>query len=128
MGLRDQAAADLKFILEDSAAGFGWPITVVDPFGSQADLIGYSTDIAETIDASTGLAVSGREAAVTVAMASLKAAGFDELPRNVPEKTTRPWCVIFNDIAGASYKFKVSECRPDRVIGAILLILEAYEA
>jgi len=126
MGLREQAAADLKTILEDSAAGFGWPITVTDPAGTEAALVGYSTDISELVDPGTGLAVSGRHASIALALASLTAAGLG-MPSGVANQHAKPWLVAFDDVAGNAHTFKVSESRPDRAIGVVVCILELYK-
>jgi hypothetical protein len=124
VSLRELAAADLKLILEDTEA-FGWPITVTSPAGVTAALVGYSNDIALTIDPETGIAVSGRSASVALAMASLTAAGLG-LPRAIADVNSAPWLVTFNDIGGAAHTFKVSESHPDRAIGCITCTLEAY--
>jgi hypothetical protein len=123
--LRLQAAADLRTILEDAATGFGWSITVTDPEGETADLVGASTDISELIDPETGQAVSGRKASVAIALASLAAAGLG-IPKAIAERTQRPWLVAFADIGGAPHTFKVSDARPDRAIGCVVCLLEAY--
>ena len=126
MSLRDQAAADLRVILEDSVGGFGWPITVTSPEGVTASLVGFSNDIAQTIDPETGIAVSGRSASIALAIASLTAAGLG-LPRSIADGARYPWRVTFNDIGGTSHTFKVSEAMPDRAIGAVTCTLEAYK-
>lgn len=124
MSLRAQAAADLQSIVEDSA-GFGWPITVTNPAGVEAALTGLSTDIHMTIDPETGQAVSGRRASVTLALARLSAAGLG-MPRAISDGATKPWVIVFDDIAGAAHTFKVCEALPDRAIGAVVCLLEAY--
>jgi hypothetical protein len=126
VNLRLQAAADLKTILEDSVAGFGWAIRVTDPGGNSADLTGFSNDVAMMIDPETGIAVSGRTASVALAMASLTAAGL-ALPRGVADGATAPWLVEFLDINGDSQLFKVTEGMPDRAIGLVTCKLEFYK-
>src|SRR5687768_14346978 len=98
MGLRQQAAADLKSILENED-DFGWPITVTNPVGVSADLVGMSTDISEVLDPGLGIPVSGRLASVAIASESLTAAGLG-LPNNVSDESSKPWLVRFNDIGG----------------------------
>ena len=127
MGLRDQAERDLGFILEDSATGFGWPITLTTPNGSESTFTGFSDDIAQAIDPDTGQAVSGRLASVALRNALI----FQELPgkglpRGIADTGSKPWLVTFDDINGASYTFKVSESNPDRAIGLTVCILELY--
>lgn len=125
MSLRERAAADLKVIVED-ANGFGWPITVTDPFGATAALRGLSTDIGHTIDPETGIAVSGRRASIALAIASLTAAGLG-IPRGIADAAGKPWVIVFNDIGGSPHTFKVCEAMPDRAIGVVTCILEAYK-
>ncbi len=125
MGLRETAAADNRAILEDSAGGFGWPVTVRDSSGLEASLVGFSGDISQAIDVETGQLVSGRQAHVTLSLATLAAAGLG-VPSGVAERDRRPWVVKFNDIAGESHTFKVSDARPDRTIGCVVCTLEAY--
>ena len=126
MSLRIQAAADLQLILEDSAAGFGWPITLMDPSGNTAELIGFSNDIALTVDPQTGIAVSGRTAHVELSMLSLAAAEIG-IPRGISDKSSRPWVVQFNDLAGTPQVFKVSEGLPDRTLGVVRCLLEVHK-
>ena len=125
MSLRDQAAADLRTILED-VDGFGWPITVTDPAGTTAALTGFSSDIGETIDPDTGLAVSGRRASVAIPIAALTDAGLG-IPRGVHDSSTGAWRVSFDDSAGNTHTLKVSGAFPDRAIGAVTCWLEAYQ-
>jgi len=121
MGLRAQAAADAKAILEDSASGFGWPLTLTSPDGEPSALVGFATDVAETIDPETGVAVSGRRASVAISLSSLP-----DLPAAVPDATSRPWIVTFTDVTSAASTWKVVEVLPDRALGVVVLLLEAY--
>lgn len=123
MGLREQAASDLRSIVED-ADGFGWPITVTDPNGEELELTGLSSDIALTIDPETGMAVQGRKASVSITLASLEPLG---IPVHVSSSALKPWRVTFADIQGTSHEFKVMESYPDRAIGLVTCILEAYK-
>lgn len=125
MGLRQQAEADLAFILEDSAGGFGYPITITDPAGAAKSLTGFSDDIAQVVDPDTGEAVSGRLASVTLRISSIYAAGL-KLPKGIADTGTKPWTVAFDDINGLPYTFKVSESNPDRALGVVVCLLEAY--
>jgi hypothetical protein len=125
MGLREQAAADLRTILEDTAAGFGWAISVTPPDGAPVALVGFSTDIAQVIDPETGIAVTGRSASVAIAIASLTAAGLD-IPKAVADESGRPWVVTFADIVGKAHTFSVLEAHPDRALGVVVCRLEAY--
>ena len=124
-GLREQAAADNRAILEDSAPGFGWPITVTDPNGVSAALVGFSNDVAQSIDPETGLAVSGRIVTVALSLAALKAAGLG-MPRAIADSRLRPWLVAFSDVAGAAYTFTVTDTRPDQTVGCVVCTLGVF--
>lgn len=126
MSLRQLAEADLGVILEDSATGFGWPISVTDPDGNVGSLTGFSDDIAQVIDPDTGQAVSGRLASAAIRISSLTSAGLG-LPRGIADTSGKPWTVEFNDINGNAYKFKVSQSNPDRALGLVTLLLELYQ-
>jgi len=123
--LRELAEADLEGILEDADTGFGWPITVTDPNGSTAEMVGYSDDIAQAVDPETGMAVSGRFVSVALRISSLIAAGVG-LPRGIADAKIKPWLVAFNDINGAAHLFKVAQSNPDRMLGVVTLALEVY--
>lgn len=125
MGLREIAAADNRAILEDTA-GFGWPIKVTNPAGAAANLVGSSSDVWLAVDVGTGQVVSGRSAQVTISIAALAAAGL-AIPVGVSDPKANPWLVEFTDTAGATYRFKVSEARPDRTLGCVLLALEGWK-
>lgn len=90
-------------------------------------MVGNAGDIAQTIDPQTGMAISGRVAHVSIAMASLVAAGFVDLPRGIADDKRSPWVVTFNDIAGKEHTFKVLEAMPDRTIGIVTCTLEGYD-
>lgn len=126
MNLRQLAEADLGMILEDGATGFGWPITVVSPQGvSSFGLIGYSDDIAQSIDPDTGQLVSGRLASAAIRISTLTAQGL-AIPYGVADSAVKPWRVQFDDINGNAYEFKVRQANPDRALGIVVCILEAY--
>lgn len=127
MGLRAQAAADAKAILEDSVSGFGWPLTLTSPAGAATQLTGFATDVSESVDPETGVVVSGRQASVTISLLSLDAAGLG-LPTAVVEKNRRPWLVTFADVLLAAHVWKVVEVMPDRALGVVRLVLEGYRA
>ena len=126
MSLRQQIESDLGFILEDSVFGFGWPLTVTDPGENSAEFVGFSADIPQVIDPDTGQAISGRLASVTLRTSSLSAAGLG-WPKGISDPESKPWVIEFDDINGSPYKFKVAESNPDRALGVITCLLEAYE-
>lgn len=127
MGLREQAAADITAILEDSTTGAAVAVTVVSPGGVSKSMTGFAADIASLIDPSTGMAVSGRMATVALSMASLAAlfpsAG---MPKGIAESTSRPWAVSFADVLGTVHTFKIKTADPDRTVGLLKCTLEVY--
>ena len=125
MGLRAESEAALAETLEDTDL-WGWPITVTDPSEVSASLTGQSGDIAQIIDPQTGDVISGRLAHCVLRLSSLTAAGFTTVPRAIASSTSKPWLVTFDDINGTAYTFKVRESNPDRTLGIVALILEAY--
>jgi len=126
MGLREQAALDLATILQDRDGGFGWDITITDPQLNEVALVGFSTDIGQSIDPETGMSIAGRVASVAVRLATLEAAGM-KIPKNIPSRDCRPWVVKFDDIDGQAYTFKVSHHLPDRALGLVVCFLEHYK-
>lgn len=126
MGLREIAENDLGFILEDVDRGGAWPITVTNPAGVSAALTGFSGDIGQVIDPDTGMAVSGRQAHVTLRVSTLVSLGLSR-PEGVADDTAKPWVVQFNDINGTSYTYKVIRSMPDRTAGMVSCLLGLYE-
>jgi hypothetical protein len=123
MGLRAQAAIDAKAILEDSASGFGWPLTLTSPAGVVSMHTGFATDVAESVDPETGMLVTGRRASVAISLLSLA-----ELPTAVADSAKRPWIVTFADTQLVASTWKVVEVRPDRALAVVVLLLETYRA
>lgn len=127
MNLRELARADARSFLEDADSGFGWAIQITSPAGLSASLTGYSTDIGVTIDPETGQAVTGRRASVAVPIDALADAGMS-IPRHIASASSKPWVVEFDDIHGTPHSFKVLEAMPDRAIGIVTCMLEAYRS
>jgi hypothetical protein len=125
MGLRAEGEAALAETLEDLDL-WGWPITITDPDGVTASLTGQSGDVAQIIDPQTGDVISGRLAHCTLRLTSLTAAGFTSVPRGIMSSSSKPWIVVFDDIEGNSYTFKVRQSSPDRTLGIVTLVLESY--
>lgn len=125
MGLRELAERDLGGILEDDVTGFGWRITLTNPAGHTENLVGFSNDIAQTLDPGTGEVISGRLATVNLRLSTLYALGF-ALPSAVPETDQKPWIVAFDDINGRPYTFIIKNSNPDRALGLLACILEVY--
>lgn len=125
MSLREQAAVDAQIFVEDAAAGFATAIVLTNPNGETLDMNGLTTDVHNTIDPDTGLAVVGRNASVALSLRTLDAACFDT-PRGVEDPAKKPWLVEFDDILGKCHTFKVSEAQPDAEMGVLVCTLEAY--
>lgn len=111
----------------ESTSLFGWAISVVNPSGVALEMVGRSADIGMTIDPETGIAVSDRKASVALSIARLEAAAMG-IPRAIADEASRPWVVTFADIGGTSRSFKVIESMPDRALGIVTCLLEAYKA
>ena len=126
MGLREIAQNDLGKILEDDA-GFAWSFSITNPAGvTVTDLKGFSNDIALVVDPSTGVAVSGRTASLSVRISLLTENGLS-VPVGISDSAGRPWIIEFDDINGNACKFKVSETHPDRTLGIVVCMLEVYK-
>lgn len=125
MSLRDQAAADALSFLEDDVGGFACDITVTTPLGVELELKGYASDIGQTLDPETGQAVTGRRASVALPIVRFTAAGV-ELPRHIADRASRPWVVQIADIEGVLHTYAVAEAMPDRAIGVVTCLLQAY--
>ncbi len=126
MGLRTAIEQDLAYILEGDTTGFQWPIAITNPAGTVENFLGFSNDIAQVIDPDTGQMVSGRVASIAVRISALYAAGFT-LPRGISDAKQKPWVVKFDDINGKAHTFKVESSDPDRGLGLLTCMLEAYE-
>ena len=126
MSLRLIAEADLGIIMEDSTTGFGWDIAITSPDGVSEDVTGFSNDISQLIDPETGAMVSGRMASVAIRISTLMTLGLN-LPRGISNSASNPWLITFNDINGSSYTFKISQSNPDRALGVVTCMLEAFE-
>lgn len=124
MSLLDQAALDLRAIITDPA-GFGVPVTVTDPDGVTATLVGLQNDVSLSIDPQTGIMISGRRASVAFSIQALAAAGLGE-PRAVADGARKPWRVSFTTPTGKALVMKVAEANPDE-LGCIVCLLETYK-
>ena len=110
MGLREQARDDLDFTVGDRETGFGWDITVTRPDGDTLDLVALQSDIAETIDPETGIAILGRSAHVAIKIQDfLDQAPPWEIPVVITDPEKRPWKV---DTWSAHFDVRVRPSRP----------------
>lgn len=124
MTLLDQAALDLRAIIADPA-GFGVPVTVIDPDGKSATITGLQNDVSLSIDPQTGVMVSGRRASVALSIQALADADLGE-PRAVSDAANRkPWRISFTTPTGKLITMKVADALPDE-LGCIVCMLENY--
>jgi hypothetical protein len=126
MTLRLVAETDLKYILENDMCGFGWPIIIIDPVDVAVQMVGFSNDIGQTIDPDTGMLVSGRVASVALRLSTIQNFGLS-IPQGISDSNSKPWRVLFDDINGNPYTFKVIQSNPDRGLGIVTLLLSKYE-
>lgn len=129
MGLRAQAAADVKKILNDDTNGAGVDINLYDPAAPTVAVafVGWSNDIALLMDPDTDDFVSGRRASVALSITDIEAANLSGFPDAVAETAGRPWVVDFQDFEGATHTFKVAKSYPDRGVNLLVLDLEVYQ-
>ncbi len=127
MGLRQEIRQHAHIILQDVKHGFAWSLVVTNPDGISACMKGFSTDIQDLIDPETEMAISGRQAEVTLSFDSLSKVGLKH-PEHIADGSGKPWTIRFDDIEGTSHIFKVMRTAPDRTVGLVLCFLEAYVA
>jgi hypothetical protein len=127
VSLRTEAEALNALGIEDTDL-FGQAMTLTNPAGTSAALVGDYNDIGAVIDPETGTLVSGRSASMTLRISSIIAAGFTELPRRISNESSKPWRVQYTADDSVNYSFIVRESMPDRSAGVIVLILEEYDA
>jgi hypothetical protein len=132
MSLIKRAESDLGRIVENPKE-FGWPVILKNPEGEtlgaegQTPLYALANDISSLIDPDTGDPVSGRLATVTFRASTLRAAGF-KMPKNISDKSSKPWLVTFTNINDRQYTFKVDRSDPDRQRGLLTVYLELYKS
>jgi hypothetical protein len=129
MGLRAQAASDAKKILNDATSGAGWTILIYDPAAPSVavSFVGFSNDIAFTLDPDTDDFVSARRASIAISLTDVEASSLTGLPEAIPDTAGRPWVVKFDDLNGTTYTWKVAQSLPDRAVNLLVLDLEAYQ-
>lgn len=122
MSLAAIAAADLRSIINAD----GDSVTVLSPDGRVAEFKANTQDISHAIDPQTGMLISGRTATVALSSIDLLAAAM--APKGESDGSKKPWVVRFLEtVSGVEHSFKVKESRPDRTIGALVLILEIFK-
>ena len=124
MGLREQAAADLRAIIADTG-GFSACCELTSHDGITVETRGLVADVSQLIDPQTGQAVSGRVVSVALPLAEL--VDWPGLAAGTAELTAKPWVVRFQDVAGVEGTWKVRETRPDRELGVLVCLLERYQ-
>lgn len=124
-GLRAQAERDLATTLEGD---WGVSVLVTDPNGKAETLQAQTGDIGVLIDPDTGIPVAGRRAHVALRLSSLKAKGFEELPKGTASPDEMPWRFKFDDLTGGSHEFAVRHSWPDRTLGVVVCLVEHWVA
>lgn len=125
MGLRELAHKDLEHIMEKS--GDTWQGVLTDPDGLTDTVSCITNDIGEMVDPDTGQLVTGRSAKASIRIQHLLDKGFT-MPVGISDSTLKPWRLDFNDINGILCTFKIVQSNPDRTLGLVGLVLEAYVA
>jgi hypothetical protein len=122
VSLADIASADLANILNSD----GGCVTLQSPDGRVAAFRANTQDISHAIDPQTGMLVSGRTCSVALTQRDLRTVNMEPIAVS-DNKVNKPWVVRFAETAsGKEHTFKVKETKPDRTIGALILILETY--
>lgn len=119
------AEADLATTLEGD---WGVPVLVTDPNGKAETLQAQAGDIGALIDPDTGIPVSGRLAHVALRLSSLKAKGFDEIPKGIASPDEMPWRFQFDGLAGGPHEFAVRNSHPDQTLGVVICLAEHWVA
>ncbi len=105
--------------------GFEAALTVTDKSSNTATVNGIATMHHTSIDAQTGLPVSGRQAHAIITIAALVEAGLsvftDTLKPDLP--VLRGFKVSFVDAFGKSQSFVVTDARPSATLGAVTCAL-----
>ena len=100
---------------------------LTSPSGVSQQFTGYGFDISQLIDPDTGQVISGRMAHASISLGSFyELYPGSSLPVSISNARDKPWTVVFNDVNGLSYTFKVLKSSPDRSLGLIVLALELY--
>ena len=126
MSLADEAAKDLRTILNDCTGGFSSFVTLVSPDGRKEGVYGIVNDISQVIDPETGQLVNARLSTITIALADLYAINYD-IPYGVADTRQKPWLVIVKSTcATKETTFKVTRSDPDRSLPQLTCMLEVY--
>jgi hypothetical protein len=108
MGIREEAAADLSFILSD-VDGPASSFVLIAPDGPEYPVAGIIGDIGFLLDQNTGVAIQGR-----TIEASYATRGLREQTEREPE---RGWRCKSWDLTGEEYTLFVTRYEPDRTVG-----------
>ncbi|MDR1389188.1 MAG: hypothetical protein LBJ31_04355 [Treponema sp.] len=109
MNVREQAAADLKFILSDTENGLASSFVFVASDGVEYPVSGIFGDIGYLIKPETGAAIQGRTIEAAYAMAALR-----EQTERVPEKG---WRFKTWKLDGTEYELFVVRYEGDQTVG-----------
>lgn len=124
MALIDDAAQAVIDILTDTS-GFGVTMTVQNPEGISASVVGHAADIGKALDPDTGLPVLGRQCHVTLPMSTLRSSGVG-IPRDVND-SDYPWLVMIQ-LPGMTEQscFRITDTMPDYTVGCVVCFLTFF--
>jgi hypothetical protein len=112
MNLNQIIESDLSFTLEDNITGFGYEFTLIDDSLTEYEVKGRVNDIGFFVDLESGLAVTGRNAEITIRISSI-----DTMPR-------KDWKCSYTDTNDNTYTlFVATSPKVDRTLGVYLITL-----
>lgn len=125
MGLLDQAIADAKAIVENTASGFGADITLTAPNGSTISIKGLHTKHHLSVDAD-GNPINGKNASISFSEGSFSESAYP-LRNDAGQVSLRNHKVSVKDSTGTLCHYSIVQWYPDERVGLITCILSDYE-
>ena len=123
MNVREQAESDLGWIMENSGEA-GSPFVLIDPTGTEHNVVGVVGDIGLSIETETGEKIRSRSIVCSCRIKTVAAFGAGAPGRG--------WKARITDLQGNTVNAFVAGCDPDRTLGiynlVIALDVEAVEA
>lgn len=122
MNLGQAASEGASRVSSDTANGFARAVTLVAPDALTYEIQGLFTDVSQQIDLDTGMNISGRYASIVLHNAVLSSVGAGT-PYGERDAAKRPWLVR----VPSRGTFKVTDTRPDHIMGLLVCVLEVFE-
>jgi len=119
MSLREQAASDIKSILEDTDCGLGTRFILISKEKEEFPIVGSYGDIGYLLNTTTGEATQGRTIQAVYSMESLR-----RLTLKVPEKG---WRFKTMDLSGKEINLVITMYEPDSTLGVARIRLALNE-